>query len=356
MDIEVSPPTREQTLKLVFLTGLVGLTLAIHYGLVLETIFGHSPWIHAIHGRFCYIPIVIAAIWFGLRGALFTAAIISAAVIPLILGLTSHPIDISGELVEIVFYFAIAILAGALIAREWRYRRKQVETQRQLERAQRLSMIGQMAAGVAHEIKNPLASIKGAVEIMCDDSTPTNDRDDFRSIAQNEIRRVDSTIKEFLLFARPKESRFERLDLSDVIRTGLRQMESQLHKAGVTLEQKIHGGIFISGDAEKVQQVLLNLLLNAIDSSNSGSEIQVSLTSLGNGTARLAIADHGSGISEEDLQKVFDPFFTTKSSGTGLGLAIVKAIVEDHRGNIEISSTEGQGTLAQVLLPLMETK
>lgn len=356
MEFEVSPSNRDRSLKLVFLTGLVGLTLAIHYGLVLETIFGHSPWIHAIHGRFCYIPIVIAAIWFGVRGALLTAAIISAAVIPLILGLTSHPIDLSGELVEIIFYFAIATLSGALIGREWRSRRKQEETQRQLERAQRLSMIGQMAAGVAHEIKNPLASIKGAVEIMCDDSTPINDRDDFRVIAQSEIKRVDSTIKEFLSFARPKESRFERLDLSEVVKSGLKQMESQMHKTGLSLEQQIRDGVYISGDPEKLQQVFLNLLLNAIDASRSGSKIDVSMRTTGNGTARLAITDSGSGISEEDLEKVFDPFFTTKSSGTGLGLAIVKAIVEDHQGNIEISSTKGQGTLVEVFLPIAEMR
>ncbi len=177
--------------KLLILAGATAITLAVHYGWLLEPLFGHVHWVHAIHGRLCYIPIVIAASWFGLRGGLYAAGVISVLVLPYVLTSVDDPHELASEAAEIVFYFAIAILIGVLVEREFTARRKQQEAQLQMERSQKLSLVGQLAAGVAHEIKNPLASIKGAADILTDDDTTRADREEFKEILQNEIRRID---------------------------------------------------------------------------------------------------------------------------------------------------------------------
>ena len=343
--------TFEKNHKIAILAASIALTLGIHYGWVLEGIFGHTGWVHAIHGRFCYIPIAMAAAWFGLRGSLLAATVVSVLVLPYIFAAKSHSVDLSGELVEIIFYYAIAVLTGALFDRELRIRKKQENTQLQLERSQKLSMVGRMAAGVAHEIKNPLASIKGAVEIMTDPSVSATDKKEFTEIASKEIKRVDGTIKEFLDFARPKELNFEKVDMHDLLSVGVRQMESQLTKSALKLEPDIQKDIFVYGDREKIHQVFLNLILNAADASDSGKSIHLTLKRTDEHRIQMTVRDNGPGMDEIQSQRMFEPFYTTKSSGTGLGMAIVKAIVEKHNGRIHVNSEFGHGTEVVVELP-----
>jgi signal transduction histidine kinase len=344
----------ERQLKVLIIGAIVALTVAIHYGLILEPIFGQAHWIHAVHGRFCYIPIVIAAAWFGVRGGVYAAAAISLLVLPFIIGgnLSSH--NLAQELVEIVFYFAIALLAGWLFQRELLLRRKQEQTQIQLERSHKLSLVGQMAASVAHEIKNPLASIKGALEILSDDSTSAADRAEFRETATKEIRRIDGTISEFLEFARPRRSEFKKLNLSNTLRTSLKQIEVHASKAGLQFVDRIKDNVYIHGDREKIHQVILNLLINSIQASSSGSAIEIHLDETKEDRATMTIRDHGKGMAPEELDRIFEPFYSTKPAGTGLGLAIVKGIVENHRGKISFDSAPGHGTTATVAFPAYE--
>lgn len=330
---------------------IVALTVGIHYGWLLEPIFGSSHWIHAIHGRFCYIPIVMGAAWFGLRGGLITAAVVSALVLPYVLfgEQTNH--TLAGETVEIIFYFAIAALAGALIDREMFARHKREEMRLELERSQRLSLVGQMAAGVAHEIKNPLASIKGAVEIIGDESASEADRSQFKKIVVSEIHRIDGTVKDFLAFARPRKSKMEKLDLSSAIQDTLTQIEGQVAKSGMRLKSSIIPEIYVLGDKSKIHQMTLNLILNAIEASQSGSAVNVQLSRNGSGKAHLVISDEGTGLPQADIEKVFEPFYTTKSTGTGLGLAIVRSIVEELNGRIRIENVPTGGASVEVELP-----
>ena len=342
--------------KIILLSITTVITVAIHYGWVIEPLFGEVHWGHAIHGRLCYIPIVVAAAWFGLRGGLVAAAIISLLVLPFVFGSAGNPHEFAGEVAEIVFYFAIGALIGVLVDREFTARRRQQEAQLQMERAHKLSLVGQIAAGVAHEIKNPLASIKGATDILTDDDTSSADRAEFKEILQNEVRRMDSTVAEFLEFARPKETRLTKLDLAKSVRASLRQIETHAKRQGVSIDTALDDGIVIDGDGEKMHQMTLNLMLNAIQSSRDGDEVRVSLAR-GNGhDARLVIADSGAGISESDMEHIFEPFFTTRSSGNGLGLAIVKDIVENHSGTISIESVPERGTTVTVAFPSAGTK
>ncbi|NIM65842.1 MAG: hypothetical protein GTO51_07635 [Candidatus Latescibacteria bacterium] len=337
--------------KLLLLAAAIVFTLAFHYGWFVELLFGPVHWVHAVHGRLCYIPIVIAATWFGLRGGLYTAGVISVLILPYILGFLKAPYELANEMAEIVFYFAIAVLIGVLAEREFKARRKQQEAQLQMERSQKLSLVGQLAAGVAHEIKNPLASIKGAADILTDDDTSHADREEFKGLLQNEIRRIDATVAEFLEFARPKETRLEKLDLTKTVEATLRQIEAQARREGLSIETDLHEGVVVNGDGEKLHQIVLNLILNAIQASQEGNTIRVSLIDRNTNGAQLVIADTGVGIAASDMEHIFEPFFTTRSSGTGLGLAVVKDIVDSHSGEITIESKVGRGTKVTVTLP-----
>ena len=338
-------------LKIFGLVSVTVVTLGIHYGWLIEPFFGHVHWLHAVHGRFCYIPIVMAASWFGLRGGLVTAGAISLLVVPYAFFGVGGARDVVGEIAEIVFYFAIAILVGVLFEREFKSRRKQQEAQLRAERTHQLSIVGQIAAGVAHEIKNPLASIKGAADILTDDDTSRADREEFKEILRNEVKRIDGTVTEFLDFARPKETRLEKLDLSETVRTSLRQIDSQLEQKGIATNRSLQDNVIIEGDREKLHQLILNLALNAIQASGEGDTFSIELESVGN-LANLTISDTGSGIDERTLPRLFEPFYTTKSDGTGLGLAVVQEIVKGHNGTIVIKSEKNRGTTVKVVLPL----
>ncbi len=338
--------------KILALAGVTVLTLGVHYGWLIEPIFGHVHWIHAIHGRFCYIPIVMAASWFGIRGGLYAATTISVLVLPYVFIFAGETRDLAGEFAEIIFYYAIATLIGVLVEREFKARKKQQEAQLQAERSHELSLVGQIAAGVAHEVKNPLASIKGAADILTDDETLPAEREEFKAILRNEIKRIDATVTEFLAFARPKETKLERLNLSEVLQTSLRQTEAEAARRGIRVESDLDADIYVNGDLDKLHQMTLNLILNAIQASKQDDTIVFRLKTDSSNTVRLTIRDAGVGIDAVDLKRVFEPFFTTRSSGTGLGLAIVKDIVVTHIGEISIESRRGKGTTVTVTLPL----
>ena len=346
----------KNTTKLYILGAVTALTLGIHYGWLIEPFFGHVHWIHAAHGRFCYIPIVIAATWFGLKGGLYTATIISAAVLPYIFGSNLETHSLADELTEIIFYFAIALLSGGLVQREFKSRKKAEDMRLQLERSHKMSLVGQIAAGMAHEIKNPLASIKGAVEILCDDVTSKKDRAEFESIVLKEVKRINGSVTDFLEFARPSETKMAELNLTETARSTIKQVQGQAGKRGISVVSSIDDSVTLTvmGDEEKVHQVLLNLMLNAIDASPDNSSVAVTINS-SETDALIAIEDSGEGISDANATKVFEPFFTTKPSGTGLGLAIAKSIVERHRGRIQLMNAINGGAVAKIWLPLLNS-
>ncbi len=337
--------------KIIIIVAATVVTVGIHYGWIIEPIFGHVPWLHAVHGRFCYIPIMIAAAWFGLRGGVYTATTISILVLPLVFRATASVPDFATEVSEVVFYYIFAILIGVLVDREFDARQMRLVAQQQVERSQKLSLVGQIAAGVAHEVKNPLASIKGAADILADDEASREEREEFKDILRREVRRIDDTVSEFLEFARPRETRRERMNLSDTIRQTARQVDAQASRDGVAVTVEAHDAVFVDGDSEKLHQMTLNLLLNAVQASRSGDTVVVRVESI-DGSAHVVVEDHGVGIDEDTAPHIFEPFFTTRPSGTGLGLAVVRAIVDSHDGEIRVGSQGSKGTRVDVQLPL----
>lgn len=346
--------TNSVSAKIAVLGGVIALTLGIHYGWLIDPIFGHVHWIHAIHGRFCYIPIVIAAAWFGLRGGLLTATLITVLITPYLLRGVDNPHDMAGELADVVFYFALAALSGALFDRELRSRRRAEEMRVQLERSQRLSLLGRVAAGLAHEIKNPLASIKGAVEILSDDNTAESEREEFRQIVHKEIQRINNRVMELLEIARPREMQTRPVDLVPLVEACIRQVQAQTSGQPMDIEGKLpQERVVVRGDDEKLHQVLLNVLLNAVEASPEEGRVTVALAvDDRSNEAVLTVDDDGPGIDPAEIDKVFEPFHSTKASGTGLGLAIARAIVEQHGGAITLENRKEGGLRVSIRLPL----
>jgi two-component system sensor histidine kinase HydH len=350
----ISPATNRSFAKIVIVADLMVVGVFFYYGWLIGPLDRNIDWLYGLHARVNYIPIVLAAAWFGLRGGLIVAGVITVLVLPHILGSELTTSGVVSEWTDIVFYFASAALVGYPVERELSTRAREHEAQLQLQESQKLSLVGQIAAGVAHEIKNPLASITGAADILADQTTSPAEHAEFSAILKNEVKRIDGTVSEFLEFARPKRTELHRLNLSDEIRTCLRQCDAQVRALGMTLATAIRDQVIVNGDPEKLHQMMLNLLLNAMHASSEGQSIDVSLERSGNSKAVLTIADSGEGIAANALEHIFEPFYTTKPSGTGLGLAVVKAIVDSHHGEIKIDSTPGVGTTVHIKLPLAE--
>ncbi len=229
-----------------------------------------------------------------------------------------------------------------------------------LHRADRLAAIGQLAAGVAHEVSNPLTIIRSTMQYLTqslEDSQASLLVDDLIG----EVDRIDRTISDLLGLARHSDFAPEEIDLFDLIQQTLRLVEAQARQQAVRIEERLEPPIDLKADPGQLRQLVLNLILNALQAMPEGGCIMVSakretlepLPMLAQDRAqiRLEIADDGPGIPQDKIKAVFDPFFTTKSEGTGLGLAICHGIVQRHQGDIELDSTVGRGTTVSVLLP-----
>jgi two-component system sensor histidine kinase HydH len=348
---------RKSKLLLVVLVTLA--TLTIHYyDLLFMGIFGHSSLMHAIHSRLCYIPIVLAAFWFGVRGGIITAMTISAfALLYIRIKPVSNPSDMYGEFAEIAFYFAIGGFAGILLDSERSSRKRSEEAERRLQHAERLSLIGQMVASIAHEIKNPLGSIKGAVQILRDRTTSEKDRGEFTTIIEKEVDRLDKVVKDYLTFARPSPVSTAKINLNEIIQAVIKQMRFQFDEHNISIFFEPEDIPKIDGDPDKLRELYLNIMLNSLQAVPGGGKIEISSLEIFEKTGNRVetrISDTGRGIADENLSRIFEPFFSTKSQGTGLGLATAKAVVDEHGGTIRAESTLGKGTTFIIDFPISD--
>jgi two-component system sensor histidine kinase PilS (NtrC family) len=218
----------------------------------------------------------------------------------------------------------------------------------QVERSERLASIGRLAAGIAHEIRNPLASISGSVETLR--SLPGADAEarQLVDIAVREVDRLNGLVTELLAYARPRAEEKQALDLAEIITEISKAFEHERRKNDVRLEATVEQGVGIEGAAGQIRQVIWNLLRNAAEAMPQGGTITIRLRreepSGRSPLTVLSVSDTGVGIAKEDLRQIFEPFFSRNPGGTGLGLATVARVVEDHRGHIEIASEPGKGT------------
>jgi PAS domain S-box-containing protein len=247
---------------------------------------------------------------------------------------------------------------------------EQKKLESQVRRSDRLASVGTLSAGMAHEIKNPLVTIKTFAELLPERFQDKEFRETFSSLVSHEVQRIDRLVNQLLHFARPAQADLRPASLHTTVQSAMVLIEEQLHRNHIRLELNLHAeNDGILGDENLLSQALINLLFNAIDSMESGGTLAVETrhTPLpwplqeqagphppdGRIYLCLSIRDSGSGIAKDALGQIFDPFFTTKHHGTGLGLAISHGIIKEHRAVIDVESQLGIGTTFFLYFPLV---
>jgi two-component system sensor histidine kinase PilS (NtrC family) len=230
------------------------------------------------------------------------------------------------------------------------------QMEKQIKQAERLAVVGTLAAGIAHEIRNPLASISGSIELLNEPSEQDSD-DEQRALMQivtREVDRLNTLITDLLAYTNPAPPKIIRFDVADMVRETMQVFRQDRGFADVDLiltKTSRDRGLLIEGDPAKLRQVLWNLLRNAAEASGSNGEVTVSVVP-DSANIEIEVADNGQGISSDDISKVFDPFFTTKSRGSGLGLATCHNIITELGGQIYVDSKPGAGTRFVIAVPI----
>ncbi len=323
--------------------------------------------LHVLYQRLYYGPIIVGAYWFGVWGGLATAVAAALAYAPHIhhTWANNAPYTFS-QYSELVIFVCAGLLVGFLadvqrrLTKQYRdvaaslesTNRQLTESHAQLRRADRLAALGQIAAGLAHEIRNPLAGIKGALGIVVTKVAHGTPEAEFAGIAATEVERLDELVQEFLTYARPRAPELKAVPLGDVVEHVLLLLRPEAEQAGVVLVHEAREPLpDTQMDPEQIRQVLFNVVLNGIQVSPPSGEIRI-MTFRSGGQAVVQVTDQGPGIPPEHLARIFDPFFTTKPHGTGLGLAISQRIVEAHQGDIDVRNAPGGGAVVRIGLPL----
>jgi len=223
----------------------------------------------------------------------------------------------------------------------------------QISRAEHLATLGEMAAGLAHEIRNPLAGIAGVIEIIGRDLPSTSPARAVVKDVRLEIAQIDRILTDLLETARPHPPHVSRGDLNTTVEHTVMLVRQQVLSRPIKIELERAPDLpEVEHDSDQIHQVLLNLLLNAVQAIEGGGAgtVRVRVGSR-EGCASVVVSDSGRGISPQNLPNIFRPFFTTKGNGTGLGLSLARRIVEEHHGRIEVTSVVGKGSQFEVLLP-----
>ena len=225
---------------------------------------------------------------------------------------------------------------------------------REIERNRRLASLGRLAAGIAHEIRNPLSSIKGFATYFRERYKKIPEDQKIAEIMVQEVERLNRVIGQLLEFARPVEINKKPTSIHTVIQHSLKMIQRQAQEKNIIISTNLSPEIKnVSVDADRINQVLLNLYINSIEAMEHGGKLSVELSWDENSkTAKITVSDTGAGIKKEDMAHIFDPYFTTKQSGTGLGLAIVHKIIDSHKGEVRVKSESGKGTTVSILLPV----
>jgi signal transduction histidine kinase len=319
---------------------------------------------HELSLRLYYVPILLGAYWYGVSGGLIVALVSAVAYVNHLL--PGGPRFDPSRYAEIVVFHVVGLSVGLLANGQRRVaarhqhaaetleaaNRDLRESHEQIRRIDRLKTVGEIAMGLAHEVRHPLASIRGALEIIEGRSSGDSPESEFSRLAISEVQRLDSLMWEFLTYARPHDPELRIVPLNDVVAQVLALLRVEADRARVALEVERSGAaIQVSIDPQQIEQALLNVVLNAIQATPAGRRIVIRQGVEGD-EALVDVIDQGSGIAPNHLPKVFSPFFTTREGGTGLGLAIASRIVTAHQGRIDVHDTSRIGTCFRFRLPL----
>jgi len=311
--------------------------------------------------HFAYVPIVLAGMWWGCKSVL--VALFLGFFILGLNALVGVEEPLSADAARIFCFFVVALCVGCVTERaraaqalESRSRRQLDEVQRRLAASERLASVGQLAAGVAHEINNPLGTVLMYSHMLLRDlPDPDPRREDIEMIV-HESTRCRDIVRGLLEFARQSRVNKEAVDPVALIDDALTIMRPKALRKGVALQRCIEGKLrMVSLDAAQIKQLLVNLIDNGIDACRDGGEVIVKARRAEDGRClKVEVADNGHGIPEGYIPKLFTPFFTTKppGEGTGLGLAIAYGVVKMHSGDISVQSAPGKGSTFSISLPI----
>jgi signal transduction histidine kinase len=250
---------------------------------------------------------------------------------------------------------AVVLMSIVTVIIIWLYKTALVNKTRLVRKqnAEKLALVGELAAGMAHEIRNPLTTIRGFCQILNKSSEYENHREIFDLVMQS-VDHIDSILKETLMLARPQQIKLNKVNLQDILKETHNFMVSESLFREVNLELELEGKeAFVMGDSVHLKQVLINVIKNSLEATPKHGAIKVRLEHTNNGYAKIIVSDTGLGIRAEIMDKIGTPFFTTKDEGTGLGLSVCKRIVEEHQGFLKINSKVGRGTTIIIQIPLI---
>lgn len=350
----------KRSLPVLTISVMVLLVAALHFLTPVDRLV-----LHQIYQRLYYIPIILAAIWYGWRGGLGAALAASLSYIPHIALHWQHQnYDYAlNQYAEITLFFVIGAVTGWLGDQKRREseRAERInnelqtayaelrETVGQLLQAERLSSLAEIASGVVHEVRNPLGAIKGAVEILEDELAPDSPRREFAHIAKQEVERIDKLVQEFFRFARPPKLAKTSVNVNELVRSVSTFYGQEATAQNVRIEESLADDLPpVAMDSEQIKQVLLNLAINAIQMMPDGGDLFFR-TFQDDKTVTIEVEDSGGGIPQNVIGRIFDPFFTTKDKGSGLGLSVAHKIVAQHDGKLLAENTP-QGALFKIVL------
>jgi signal transduction histidine kinase len=323
---------------------------------------------HYILQRLYYIPVAGAGLLLGWRWGL-TTALLAGGLFSLTAANVPGSSDMLDRFLESLVFCMVGILTGTLSDRE-RERRSELEQAKskledvhqelklnfeQMKRADRLSALGHLSAGLAHEIRNPLASIEGAASILRAEPEDAAKRNEFLGIIQIECHRLNSLLAHFLEFARPRLPDFTLVELEDIFDSVSSLASHAVRDDRTKIRIEIPPNLpKVQCDSEQLKQVLLNLVLNAVQAMPDGGTVTLSGAPGGRDTLAIRVRDEGGGVPQGHLDHIFDPFFTLKESGTGLGLSVAHGIIDQHGGSLTLESNSGRGAVFLITLPLRQ--
>lgn len=336
------------------------LTLAITLGHYMTDV--HNVTFHNVYRRLYYVPVVIAAFAHGLRGGLLTAVLASLAYIPhaFFMGHHQDPAPAADKMFEITLYLCVGGLTGWLVEQERASRKgleralvKQRSLERELVRAGKLSAMGQLLSGVAHEVRNPLASIMGSAEALERNLEEGSREKRLVTIQLREISRLDRVVSRFLAFSRTDEPHRRVCDVERIVSQVVDLTAHQAAGGTLRIDDSIKG-VRVYADEDQMSQVLLNLTLNAIQAAGDAPYDIVYEADhqeiAGEPHMCLGVRDHGVGVDTGLEEAIFEPYYTTRDSGSGLGLALSSQLVEAHGGFLKLERRE-LATLFWICIP-----
>ena len=370
-----SAQNRARTIFDLIAIGLVvAILTAIHY-----TNYHYEMNYHILLQFAYYLPVIYAAMRFGPAGGILSGLVITLLILPFMMNFhTMMPMTAAAmytQWVEVGLINVIGWLTGFLIEQERKASRnyqfaltvqkelveklKQEGQERErlegeIRQTERLTALGYMSAGLAHEIRNPLGIMKVSIQMLALEKVDDGVVSEYCRVLLEECERLNRLVSEFLSFARPKELVRERITLGELLDEGVTLIQPALWQNHIELEQVRNlidqQEVEVEVDSDQIKQVILNILLNAIDAQGEGGMILLEGVRK-DGFVGFAVTDEGPGISPEAMPYIYDPFFTTKEKGTGLGLSVVHRILDQHGGKITTVNRRDRGVRVEILLP-----